>query len=920
MAEREGTRRGRPILVAARVPMSVIACRNVGIDIERWLREDLLDLMILGNGETWPNLPVEEFVKLGHEYNVPVYPCLKYSGYGHDDIETWRAAASNAWRTGADGMYFFNHAPHLDASPQFKELGDPEKLAPLVKLFAATDLGTNWPYIQTGQWHLGLAFVLPSSLPALLKAEGEETVVSMDIGDDIAGAAKRKILESAVMKVRLSDANLLEEVETRLNGRLLTPTATDTEGGWLTFNPEPAWYRMGENRVVLRLTKALDVGGTPAQVLAVETVVKYSPPVIARDGKTAYRIVIPRGSDRSTMAVALDLAAILKESTGVVFPVYMDDYIDPGESEIVIGGDNARLAQLGLADLVQGFSPGEYKILTHGTYIVIAGAPPRGTINGVYGFLQDYLGCRWLTPGCQYVPKHSSLTLGEIQDRQKPAFRWRGLSPSMSWDATWYVRNRLNESKVLSGGPRPSSIMQLHADPRTATMANSWTPHAFQDIPDTLYREHPEWYAEIDGKRVLGGDPAHIYAVVKSYCITNDDFAHWFADWTRDRLRTSPQPMKFIGITHADTDRFCQCGECQASYDRVGISGTYMQFANKVAEQVAKEFPETQLVMLAYYASFEPNPVKLHPNVMIVWCPIRACWAHALDECEYNGPTHLDYVGKLDRWLENTDQLGIWYYQDSEDAPMPRPTFAAMQRNLRLFRDRNVDQVGIEMIFNKLHKNTSDTDGDKTMPAYAASEDYYSRQGAYGSWVFSYGFDHLRGYIGSRMLWNPDFDWQQGIREFCDIYYGDAGKEVAEYLLEVEQLSAYDKSYNRPGNEGEFSVLNYPGIHMHFYPAPRLKLSLAENFDALFGRAEANVKDDPMLLRRVQMGRMSVDFSLLVSTPPDHPLRQKAFDRFFALVEEIGIATSYSGINYAGGRATFAELKKRFSDPSYKPL
>jgi hypothetical protein len=639
--------------------------------------------------------------------------------------------------------------------------------------------------------------------------------------------------------------------------------------------------------------------------------------VVAEDGKTEFRIVIPKYSDRSIMAVALDLAAILKESTGALWPVYFDDFTNPGGYEIVIGADNARLKQLGLDGLTDDFAPDEYEIRTQGKYIVIAGAPARGTINGVYGFLQDHLGCRWLTPGCQYVPKHPTLKLGEITDRRKPAFRWRIIGSPASWIPDWYVRNRLNESNVRSGGPRPSAIMQLHADPRTGSMANSWNPHMFQDIPDTFHNEHPEWFAEIDGERHFEEIVTH-----RAYCMSNDDFARWVGDWTRERLSRSPDPMKFISITHSDNANFCRCDACEASYERVGISGTYMEFANKVSAQVATEFPETLVVMLAYHASFEPNPVKLHPNVMVTWCPIQACWAHALDEGEYN--THHDFIGQLDAWLKNTDHLGIWVYQDSGDAPMPRPTFAAMQRNLRLFRDRNVNRVFISMA-NMVYKRTPESDGDKTLPAYAAAEDYYSRQGEYGSWVFNYGFEHLRAYIGVRLLWDPDFDWREGVREFCDIYYGAAGKEIAKYALKVEHLDAYDKSYNRPGFEKDENILNYPGIHMHFMPAPRLKLSLAEDFDTLFRRAEAKVKQDPILLRRVQMGRMSVDLSLLVSAPLDHPLREKALDRFFALVEETGLAPNYAGIQVAGGVGTFVyeqyflELKRRFSDPSYRP-
>ena len=263
MAVREGEKKGRPILVAARVPMSVDGCRNVGIDIERWLREDLLDLMAVGNGEGWPNMPAKEIVTLGHRHGVPVYPCIKQGGFGHGDVESWRASASNAWRAGADGLYFFNHFPS-EPSPQFKELGDPVKLATLDKLFAATA-----PYTQG---HCRLAEVLPSSmaLPAIVSAGGQPAAVALQIGDDVSRAAERKLLDSTVMKVRLSAPKSLDALEVRLNGELLVPTAMDVAGGWLTFKPQPSRYRLGGNEVSFRLAGAAGDRPNRAQVLAVE--------------------------------------------------------------------------------------------------------------------------------------------------------------------------------------------------------------------------------------------------------------------------------------------------------------------------------------------------------------------------------------------------------------------------------------------------------------------------------------------------------------------------------------------------------------------------------------------------------------------------------------------------------------------------
>jgi hypothetical protein len=275
MGVREGEKRGRPILVVARVPMSVTACRNVGIDIERWLQEGLLDIMPLGNGDAWPNIPARGLVKLGHDHGVPAYPCLKYSGYGKDDIESWRAAAANAWRAGADGIYFFNHFPG-EPSPQFKELGDPASLAGLDKRFAATDVA---PYefllLDPPQHNFGLAEVLPRSmgLPRNIPAGDEPTTVVLQIGDDIPAAAKQKTLAGAVLKIRISPPGSLDASACTLNGETLTSAKKDAEEGWLAFEPNPSRYRVGENEVSVRLAKS--EAKTPARVLAVECHVTY---------------------------------------------------------------------------------------------------------------------------------------------------------------------------------------------------------------------------------------------------------------------------------------------------------------------------------------------------------------------------------------------------------------------------------------------------------------------------------------------------------------------------------------------------------------------------------------------------------------------------------------------------------------------
>lgn len=113
MADNIGERRGKPILIACRLPDSIEFCRAIGLDLERWLEEDLVDI-ITGCGyfklEPWENL-----VSLGERFNVPVYACLVkrriIDGKTLDNKtvrKIWRGEALNAWKAGMDGIYIFN--------------------------------------------------------------------------------------------------------------------------------------------------------------------------------------------------------------------------------------------------------------------------------------------------------------------------------------------------------------------------------------------------------------------------------------------------------------------------------------------------------------------------------------------------------------------------------------------------------------------------------------------------------------------------------------------------------------------------------------------------------------------------------------------------------------------------------------------
>jgi hypothetical protein len=158
MADKEAAKRGKPILIAIRVPDSVGYCKAMGIDLVRWLKDDLVDI-VTGGGyfklEPWENLAA-----LGETYNVPVYACLvsrRLMNGGKPEAPTsalkiWRGEALNAWNARVDGIYTFNRFnPH---DPIFRELGDPELLKTLDR-FDQTAYVADFGLSKPGRWLKG---------------------------------------------------------------------------------------------------------------------------------------------------------------------------------------------------------------------------------------------------------------------------------------------------------------------------------------------------------------------------------------------------------------------------------------------------------------------------------------------------------------------------------------------------------------------------------------------------------------------------------------------------------------------------------------------------------------------------------------------------------------------------------------------
>ena len=269
IAYRHGSRRGRPILVATRVPMTKAVCRHVGIDIEAWLKQDLLDILTTGGGYVPFTMPTRELVDLGHAHDVPVYPTISASGMrGHSSIEGWRGAAANAWQAGADGVYLFNTFPSTPGHPHFTQLGDPGSLATMNKLFVVDN-----HTVLEGDLRQGI--VQSQILPVKLAAGGKPRQINLPVGDDIAGAAKAGTLAGATLRIRFEGMTSEDAVEVRLGGEPIASEGQRGDDGWVSYDVDPATWLRGDNALSFHVTSGRAGGEAKIAVAAVELNVTY---------------------------------------------------------------------------------------------------------------------------------------------------------------------------------------------------------------------------------------------------------------------------------------------------------------------------------------------------------------------------------------------------------------------------------------------------------------------------------------------------------------------------------------------------------------------------------------------------------------------------------------------------------------------
>lgn len=340
--------------------------------------------------------------------------------------------------------------------------------------------------------------------------------------------------------------------------------------------------------------------------------------------------------------------------------------------------------------------------------------------------------------------------------------------------------------------------------PEEVFAADYWV-HTFDKLlPSARYgNEHPEFYSYFDGKRHPGK--------ASQWCLTNPDVFEIVSAKLDSIFKANPD-KQIISVSQNDGNfTNCRCEKCKAIDDyEESYSGSLINFINKLAER----FPDKQISTLAYlYTMKPPKHVKPRLNVNIMLCSIDCNREVSLTE----NASGREFVKALEGWSRISDNIFVWDYGINFDNYLvPFPNFHILGDNIRLFKKNNAT-----MHFSQIAGSKG---GD---------------------------FAEMRTWLVSKLMWNPQADTDSLMQVFMQGYYGDAAPYLYRYTKVMEGALI--------GSGQKLWIYDSPVTHKN----GMLKPELMRRYNQMFDEAENAVKNDSVLLKRVQRTRLPLQYSEL---------------------------------------------------------
>jgi hypothetical protein len=472
---------------------------------------------------------------------------------------------------------------------------------------------------------------------------------------------------------------------------------------------------------------------------------------LIKDGKSAFSIYSQTGAPESVTRAASELQCYIRKTTGANLPI-----VNEPRSPYISLGHNPEFEKSDFAKETAGkVNPDGFVIATRNGNIYIAGIDTpdgqtstpagfsMGTLFGAYDFLEKHLGVRWFMPGAEgeRIIAMSNVSVPEETLVDNPSFRWR-LIPYLKKSGSsqndqveeWALRNRIN-AKAYG-----MSLKHYHI----------W----HQIFTPEVYKQHPEYFAEMGGRRVQPlGDRYKI-------CTSNPGVVKLHAQAAIAFFKANPL-AKAYSLSPTDSAGYCQCANCRAldEPDRPDcgtLTRRILIYYNEVAKLVKKECPDKYMCGYIYANYLYPpadKSIKLEDNLFLV---VASSITYGYKW--YHKGVSQDWRKIMDHWSGIT--RNITYY----DLPM-----------------HCSDNLGAPL-----------APGVEILKAMFPALKRYGVKGLYFYGDPEWGHSAMYNYLLARLYWNADLDVDAHLENYFRECYGKGGGELlAMYRLIDRRMKDY---------------------------------------------------------------------------------------------------------------------------------
>ena len=512
----------------------------------------------------------------------------------------------------------------------------------------------------------------------------------------------------------------------------------------------------------------------------------------AENGFKVYESVIVVSADASeTDAYAAQrLKHYLDRITGKNIEIVND--FDSSEYEICVGA--TRRAENDFSESADG----SYIITSTDKRVIISGAGNKGTINGVYAFLEKYCGCHWYEVQVIIAPENSTLTIpADINVEYTPFFEYTETDTASSRDIEFSLANGL-----IGGAYRDFTAEQGAAVEYLGRFCHTMT--TFFCKSETYFDEHPEYFALRNGKRTPN-----------QLCLTNEKVKDIVTAEVLELLESEHNPdadIQIVSLTQHDNFDYCMCDNCKAIDEENGSqSGTMITFVNEIARRVKEHGYDNVVFDTFAYQYTRKAPTKAVPreDVIVRLCSIECCFGHTLDDpkCEQN----VDFMNDLRKWGKICNRIYIWdYVHNYANTLCIFPNFGVLQRNVQIFYENNAKGLYEE---GNYYIDNSDAE-----------------------------FAEMRTYLLSKLMQNPYLDYEAEMDGYLNGVYGPGGCYIREFIDIITEHAVTDSKHLSIYQSAENTLYNMTDEDV-------------EKCNELWEKAKTAAEDDEQLqqIRRTEL-------------------------------------------------------------------